>query len=193
MFVCHCAEPKTHHLKNYTVTETSTEETTTQPFLGEEGPKTAGIMTSEGESRKKASGPTTLLNTKTILMICAWNVRTMSEAGKAAQVAAEMRNDKIGVLGLSEMRWLKVGQFRFQTGEIVLYSGHEEEGAAHAEGVGFMLSKHANRSLIGWEAHRARLIKASFSTKKKGINTNIVLGYAPTNEKEEEEKDNFDL
>ena len=146
--------PTTHPCKKNTVTETSTEETTTQPDLGEEGPETAGIMTSGGESRKEASGPTTLLNTKTTLMIGAWNVRTMYEAGKTAQVAAEMRNYNIALLGLSEIRWLKAGQFRLQTGEIVLYSGHEEEGAAHAEGVGFMLSKHAQRSLIGWEARK---------------------------------------
>ena len=184
--------PTTHPCKKENVTETSTE-TTTYPVLGKEGPAAAESMTSGGESRKEASGPTTLVSTKTTLIIGAWNVRTMCEAGKAAQVAAEMRNYNITLLGLSETRWLKAGEVRLQTGELVLHSGHEEEGATHTEGVGFMLSKHAQRALIGWEAHGARIIKASFRTKKKGINMNIVQAYAPTNDKEEEKKDSFYL
>ena len=37
-------------------------------------------------------------------------------------------NYKIGVLGLSETRWLQSGQLRLSSGEQLLYSGHIEEG-----------------------------------------------------------------
>ena len=117
----------------------------------------------------------------------------MYEAGKAAQVAAEMRMYDIDLLGLSETRWLQAGEVRLQSGEMVLYSGHEEEGAAHTEGVGFMLSKRAQRAMIGWEAHGPRIIKASFRTKKKNIKMNVIQCYAPTNNHEDEQKDNFYL
>ena len=40
-----------------------------------------------------------------------------------------MKIYKIGVLGLSEARWLHSGQLRLSSGEQLLYSGHIEEGA----------------------------------------------------------------
>lgn len=48
-----------------------------------------------------------------------------------------------------------------------------------------MLSKQAQGALIGWETHGARIIKASFHTKKKGNNMKIIQGYDPTNDKED--------
>lgn len=52
-----------------------------------------------------------------------------------------------------------------------------------------MLSKTARDAMIGWEAHESGIIKASFKTKHKRINTNIIQCYAPTNDAEEETKD----
>ena len=54
---------------------------------------------------------------------------------KNIQVAKEMKNYKIRVLGLSETRWLQLGQLRLSSGEQLLYSGHIEDGAPHTEGV----------------------------------------------------------
>jgi len=80
-------------------------------------------MTLGGESRKEATKPTTLLSTRRI-NIGTWNVRTMYEPGKTAQVAAEMRSNNLAVLGISETRWIQAGQTRLMTGELLLYSGH---------------------------------------------------------------------
>ena len=77
------------------------------------------------------------------------------------------------------------------TGELILYSGHEEEGAPHTEGVALMLQKQAQKSLIGWEAKGPRMMTASFTTKKRNIKLNIILCYAPTNDKSDEDKDSF--
>ena len=93
----------------------------------------------------------------------------MYEAGKAAQVSAEMRRYNIALLGLSETRWLQAGQKRLASSELLLYSGHEEVNAAHTEGVEIMLSRTAQKALLGWEAHGSRIITASFTTKKKNI------------------------
>jgi len=55
----------------------------------------------------------------------------MFETGKTCQVAAEMRNYGLDLLGISETRWTQSGQMRLNTGEMLLYSGHEEENATH--------------------------------------------------------------
>lgn len=145
-----------------------------------------------GESRKspEATRPSTLLNTRAI-NIGTWNVRTMYETGKTFEVATEMRNYNLTLLGISETRWTQSGQTRLASGEMMLYSGHEEDNAPHTQGVALMLSKEAQRALIGWEAHGPRIIAASFRTKKKKIKMNIIQCYAPTNDSDDSDKDQF--
>ena len=184
--------PTTPSCKKAFVTKTPTREPQETTFLEEEGSSPRRPMTSCGESRRppEAIGPNTLsLTRKTI--IGTWNVKTMYQSGKTAQVAAEMRNYNIALLGISETRWTQSGQKRLMTGEMLLYSGHEEDDAPHSEGVALMLSRTAQRALIGWEAHGSRIIRAAFRTKKKRINLNIIQCYAPTNDSEEEMKDEF--
>ena len=150
-------------------------------------------MTQGGESRKlpETTLPTTILSTRATTTIGTWNVRTMFEAGKTVQVAAEMKKYNLTILGISEARWTGSGQRRLSTGELLLYSGHEEDNAHHTQGVALMLSKTAQRALMGWEAHGPRTIAASFRTKMERININIIQCYAPTNDSDEEIKDGF--
>lgn len=54
-----------------------------------------------------------------------------------------------------------------------------------------VLSKPAQRALIGWEAHGLRIITATFRTKKNKINMNVIQCNAPTNERDEDGKDQF--
>ena len=60
------------------------------------------------------------------------------------------------------------------SGEILLYSGDEEENSPHTEGIALMLSQSAQRALIGWEAHGPRIITASFRTTKENISMNVM-------------------
>ena len=48
-----------------------------------------------------------LLTPKHSLNIGAWNVRTMYETGKTAQVVNEMRRYNTSIVGVSECRWRK--------------------------------------------------------------------------------------
>ncbi|VDO69082.1 unnamed protein product [Schistosoma curassoni] len=72
---------------------------------------------------------------------------------------------------------------------MLLYFGHEEESAQHAQRVVLMLSKEARNALVGWESHGSRIIKVSFKTKKEGITMNIIQCYAPTNDSNNNNKD----
>lgn len=150
--------------KTLTAIEMPKRETKTN-FLEDEGSPTATRhMTLDGESRKEAIELTTLLSTRRTL-ICTWNVRTMYETGKMAQVTAAMKKNNLTILGISETRWTQVGQRKLTTGELLLYSGHEESNASHTQGVGLMLSKQAQRALIGWEVHGPRINTESFTRR----------------------------
>ncbi|VDP17574.1 unnamed protein product [Schistosoma margrebowiei] len=106
-----------------------------------------------------------LLTTRVTIYFGTWNARTWT----VFQIAKEMRRHNPEVLRIGETHWTQVGQQLLASEELLLYSGHEEENAPHTQGVALMLSKQAQNALIGWESHGARIIKASFNTKKEGI------------------------
>ena len=109
----------------------------------------------------------------------------MFKAGEAAQVAAEMGNYNLTALRISETRWTDSSQRRLATGEVLLYSGHEEDNAPHTQGVAPMLSKTEQRALTGWKARGPRILKATFQTKKRKISMDVIQYYAPTNDSNE--------
>ena len=139
------------------------------------------------ESQEEATGWKTLFSTRRTTTIGAWNVETMFQPGKAQIVAAEMRRYGLDIPGLSEVR---AGQLRLTTGELLLYSGHQDDDAIHSEGVALMLSKRAQGALIGRKDHGPRLLTACFKINNKK-RCNVVQCYAPTNMSEDQRKDDF--
>ena len=61
-------------------------------------------LTQLNESRREVQRPTVINASKLQTIIGCWNVRTMYEIGKSAQVAREMKNYRIGILSISEIR-----------------------------------------------------------------------------------------
>ncbi|VDP32690.1 unnamed protein product [Schistosoma margrebowiei] len=49
---------------------------------------------------------------------------------------------------LGKTHWTQAGQQRLNTGEMLLYSGHEKDNAPHTQGVALMLSKVARHALV---------------------------------------------
>jgi len=74
----------------------------------------------------------------------------MYEAEKSGQIAAEMTSYNLSTLGLCETRWIDSEYTQLSIGQTVLYSGHDDANAPHAEGIGFMLTPQAAKSLIVW-------------------------------------------
>jgi hypothetical protein len=143
------------------------------------------------ESLREVSSPrmacvTSLFTPKKFARIGCWNVRTMYALGKTAIVAKEMKRYHLDVLGISEVRWTGFGEVRVTTGESFLYSGSEEQ---HHRGVGLMLSPEARKCLIKWNPVSERIISARFNSKH--VKVTIIQIYSPTNDAEEEEKDEF--
>ena len=100
--------------------ETATEGINTTGRDGLPGLSTDARMNVNGESRKEATGrKVELLNAKHKTRIGFWNVRTMYDTGKLAQVTSEMRRYNLDILGVSESRWTGSGRLRTSTGETV--------------------------------------------------------------------------
>ena len=109
-------------------------------------------LTCTGESLREAGAPTTLLttNTKTKTRIGTWNIRTLYETGKSAQLCQEMRRYNLKLLGLCETRWTGTGRTRLASGDTIIYSG-QEEGQPHTHGVALLMTSEATQALLSWE------------------------------------------
>ena len=147
-------------------------------------------MNPGGESRQEASRRTPVLSTRTTTRIATWNVQTMYETGKLYAVEQEMERYGLSILGVSEARWNGTGKKRLGKGKLMLYSG-KEEGDVHQAGVALLLSKGARDSLIDWEGHGDRIIRATFRSSRQRLNMDVIMVYAPTNEADEETKELF--
>ncbi|KAK1798816.1 hypothetical protein P4O66_007096, partial [Electrophorus voltai] len=122
---------------------------------------------------------------KTISKLGTWNVRTLCEGGKLAQLLHEFDSYNLDILGISKMRWTGLGKI-VSDGKSVLYSGHEEH---HIHGVGLVLSKKASCALLGWKPVNDRIITARFQSRH--AKTSIIQVYAPTEDSDDDQKDTF--
>lgn len=111
----------------------------------------------------------------------------MYSVGKTAQVVKEMQRYSLDILGISECRWSGSGCLKTQTGEIILYSGREDN--IHQSGVALVMTKQAAGCLESWVPVSDRIMTARFTSRF--IKTTVVQIYAPTNEADEEAKDSF--
>ena len=104
-------------------------------------------MADSRQSRKEATVMTTgAVSAKTTTLIGFWNVRTMYDQVRMAQVIAEMKRYKLNILGISESRWTKSRRMKTTTGETVLYSGREDD--SHHEGVAIIMKKGMEKYLM---------------------------------------------
>ena len=102
---------------------------------GANGPLARRPMTpgSESQVHLEAARPTTIISSRTTTTIRTWNVRAMYETGKKAQVASEIRNYRLSILGISESRWTGSSWRLLITEKVLLLSGHEQENAPHTQ------------------------------------------------------------
>ena len=78
--------------------------------------------------------------------IACWDVRTLYQTGKLAQVVREFQNYGIDILGVREVRWTGSGQRALASGHTILYSGRLD--GHHTEGVALIMSREKERTRI---------------------------------------------
>ncbi|KYN00603.1 Craniofacial development protein 2, partial [Cyphomyrmex costatus] len=67
------------------------------------------------------------------IRIGTWNIRTLAQASRLAQLSKEMTRCKIKILGLSEVRWKNSGDITTSDNHYMIYS---DNSTTHINGVG---------------------------------------------------------
>ncbi|KAL9953514.1 hypothetical protein ACROYT_G040939 [Oculina patagonica] len=91
-----------------------------------------------------------LLTSKATTWFGTWNVKTLyeAEAGKSAQIVAEMIVYNLSILDLCKTRWMGSGCIQLSTRQSVLYSGREYRGSwVHADSASCQVT-HSPKPLI---------------------------------------------
>src|SRR6218665_2251237 len=87
--------------------------------------------------------------------VATWNVQTLYQAGKLANVIGEMRRGGIAIMGVAEARWTGSGSFTSESEELVIYSGAD----SHERGVhAIILSREIKNSLMEYRAISDRIM-----------------------------------
>ncbi|XP_060137402.1 uncharacterized protein LOC132593028, partial [Zootoca vivipara] len=113
-----------------------------------------------------------------------WNVRTMS-GGKLDVVKNEMTRINIDILGISELKWKGMGEFR--SGDYHIYYCGQK--SCSRNGVALIVNKRVAKAVMGCNLKNDRMI--SIRIQGRPFNITVIQVYAPTTGAEESEIDQF--
>ena len=88
---------------------------------------------------------------------------------------------------VSEARWTDSGRRILASGHTIFYSGRTDN--LHRGGVAVIVTRKVEKTLLEWKPVNDRLMKVRFNSKFAKLT--IIACYAPTEEAEEKEKDEF--
>ena len=86
-----------------------------------------------------------------------WNVRSMNQ-GKLEVVKQEMARVNVYILGISELRWTRMGEFNSDDHSIY-YCGQE---SLRRNGVAIMVNKRVRNAILGCNLKNDRMISVHF-------------------------------
>ena len=113
-----------------------------------------------------------------------WNVRSMNQ-GKFEVVKQEMARVNINILGISELKGTRMGEFNSDD-HYIYYCGQE---SLRRNGVALIISKRVQNAVLGCDLKSNRMISVHF--QDQAFNTTAIQGYAPTINAKEAEVEQF--
>ena len=93
-----------------------------------------------------------------------WNVRSMNQ-GKLEVVKQEMARVNVDILGISELKWTRMGEFNSDD-HYIYYCGQE---SLRRNGVDIMVNKRARNAVLGCNLKNDRLISVRLQGKPFNI------------------------
>ena len=108
-----------------------------------------------------------------------WNVKSMNQ-GKLEVVKQEMARVNVDILGIRELKWTGMGEFK-SVDHYIYYYGQE---SLRRNGVDIMVNKRVRNAVLGCNLKNDRMISIRFQGKQFSITVSQV--YAPSNDEEAE-------
>ena len=105
--------------------------------------------------------------------------------GKLEVVIQDMARVNIDILGISELKWTRMGEFNSDD-HYIYYRGQE---SLRRNGVAIMVNKRVRNAVLGCNLKNDRMISIRF--QGKSFNIMVIQVYAPTNNAEEAEVEWF--
>ena len=109
-----------------------------------------------------------------------WNVRSMNQ-GKLEVVKQEMARVNVDILGISELKWTGMSEFKSDD-HYIYYCGQE---SLRRNGVAIIVNKTVQNVVLRCSLKNDRMISIRFQGKP--FNITIIQVYAPTSNTEEAE------
>ena len=105
--------------------------------------------------------------------------------GKLEVVKQEMARVNVNILGISELKWAGMGEFKSDD-HYIYYCGQE---SLRRNGVAIMVNKRVQNAVLGCNLQNDRMTSVRFQGKP--FNIMIMQAYAPTSNAEEAEVEQF--
>ena len=101
--------------------------------------------------------------------------------GKLEVVKQEMAKVNVDILGISELKWTRMGEFNSEDPYIYYY----RQESLRRNGVAIMVNKRVHNAVLGCYLKNDRMISVCF--QEKPFNIRVIQIYAPTSNTEEAE------
>jgi exonuclease III len=118
------------------------------------------------------------------MLIGTWNVWRLYQPRASKKLEEELKRYKVDIAAIQEIRWKQIELTELRH-YILINSGSKENNY----GTGFMVSKEIKQNLISYKTVNERI--CTVRMRGRFFNTTFISIHAPTEEKEEDIKDQF--